>query len=104
MSSDLQLILIIVNVIYGFIVFYLCLLNYKMIRNEPIILKLFITSLFTMDLCFVYLVIIYKLTGGIFSLYYLVSFIIGLLLGYSVKKRVNMSKFSKKLIDMKKNK
>lgn len=96
MSAKFQLLLILVNIVYGIIIFFVSLFNYNIIKNEPIIVKFLLTILFAVDFTIIYLVLIYKLNYGIFNYYYLISFLIGYYLGFYIKKHVN---FLTKIID-----
>ena len=85
----MQLSLLGINFIYGFFVFIAVIINYFFIKNETILVKVLLTSLFFIDLTIIYLIIIYKINFGIFHLYYLLAFGAGFYLAYLIKKRVN---------------
>ena len=83
----MQLLLLLINFFYGQLVFCSMLLNYFFIKKEPIIVKILLTSLFTIDITILYLIIIYKINYGIFHYYYLFSFGIGFYFAYFFKKK-----------------
>ena len=90
------------NFIYGFIIYYVIIINYYFIKNEVLILKLLISFLFLIDFTAVYLIIIYKLNYGVFSFYYLITFVLGYILSIKIKKYVNQVIIKKKTIDIEK--
>ncbi len=85
MTVSLQIISLLINFIYGFILFYLAYLNYIFIKKEPILVKFLITILFMLDYFFVYIIIFYKLTNGVLHIFYLFLFVLGFYLGYILK-------------------
>ena len=104
MNAKEQIIVLLFNFIYGFIIYFVSILNYRLIKNETLILKIMITFLFLVDFTFIYLAIIYKLNYGMFHIYYIIMFILGYILSINVKKRVNKTIFSLKSIDTSKKK
>lgn len=99
MTAWLQLLTIVINVIYGFILFFITYLNYLFIKDEPVIVKILITLVFMLDYTFIYLIIFYKLTSGIFHIYYLPAFMLGYYIAYKLKWHVKVLSKIKELID-----
>lgn len=99
MTSLMQLAMLSINLVYGFIVFWVVILNYFFIKNETILVKVLLTSLFSLDFTILYLILIYKINNGIFHLYYLLAFGIGFYLGYKLKSCVKILTIKQKLID-----
>lgn len=99
MSAHLQLLLLLFNFFYGFIICIVASINYKLIKNEVKILKVLITLLASLDFTFLYLVCIFKINSGIFHIYYLLSFSLGFVFCKYVKNRVKFLAFLKKIID-----
>ena len=100
MSANLQIISIIINLLYGIILYVVFKLNYLLVRNEPVLFKILITSLFCVDFSFLYMLIFYKLTSGIFHIYYLIALIIGIIVSHffiSVKVLSTIQKVIDKL-------
>ncbi len=96
MIVSLQLKALFINFIYGFVLFFLSYINYLFIKKEATIVKVLITLLFMFDYAIVYLIIFYKLTSGIFHIFYLFLFIVGYYIGYLVKsKRVPLKIYNK---------
>ena len=87
MIVSLQLKALLINFIYGFILFFLSYINYIFIKKEAPIVKVLITLLFMFDYAIVYLIIFYNLTSGIFHIFYLFLFILGYYVGYVVKTK-----------------
>lgn len=96
MIVSLQLISLLINFIYGFILFFLSYINYLFIEKEPLLVKILITLVFMLDYTFLYLIIFYKLTSGIFHIFYLFIFILGYYVGYIFK----INSVFKKTIDL----
>ena len=85
MIVSLQLLALLINFLYGFILFFLSYINYLFIKKEPVLVKILITVVFMLDYTFVYLVIFYRLTSGIFHIFYLFLFILGYYTAYKFK-------------------
>lgn len=101
MSAISQLVMLGVNFIYGFLIFFVAIINYSFVKNETIIVKLLLTLLFALDFSILYLIIVYKINCGIFHFYYLIAFAAGFLLAYFIKKHVKIMTIKEKIIDIK---
>ena len=99
MTSLDQLIILLFNLLYGVIIYFITIINYYFIKNEVIIVKIMISTLFVIDFTFIYLLAVYKINYGIFHIYYLFTFILGYLIGNIIKKHVKLTKFYFKIID-----
>lgn len=97
MIVSLQLKALLINFIYGFVLFFLSYINYLFIKKEASILKILITLLFMFDYAIVYLVIFYKLTSGIFHIFYLFLFVLGYYIAYKIKTKKLLFKLYNKL-------
>lgn len=96
----MQLLLLIINFIYGFIIFFATIINYYFIKNETRLVKFLLTTLFTLDFTILYLIIVYKINYGIFHFYYLLAFLLGYYFAYNTKKYVKITTIKKKSIDI----
>ncbi|MBR4230768.1 MAG: hypothetical protein IKR74_01250 [Bacilli bacterium] len=101
MNVNEQITALCFNFIYGFTIYYAVIINYLFIKNEVLIVKLLITSLFLIDFTIIYLMIIYKLNYGMFHIYYLIAFVLGYILSLKIKKSVKLVKTKKLSIDIK---
>ena len=95
----MQLSLLGINFIYGMFIFGITIINYYFIKNETILVKLLVTSLFTIDFTIIYLILIYKVNFGIFHFYYLLAFSGGYYLAFIIKSHVKIMTIAKKMID-----
>lgn len=86
MSSYIQLICLTVSFIYGMLVYYLNVLNEKMIKNKNFISKIIISLLYIFNVSLLYVVFLYKINSGILHIYFILFIIIGHIF-ISVKKR-----------------
>jgi hypothetical protein len=99
MTSLTQLIVLLFNFLYGIIIYFITIINYFFIKNETTIVRIMISILFIIDFTFIYLLSVYKINNGIIHIYYLFTFLIGLFIGYIIKKHVKLTKFFLKIID-----
>ncbi len=102
MDIKTQLIIFLISFLYGFILANLAYLNYKFLQNKSNFFKFLVNLVFTLDIVFVYLVILYKINYGIFHVYFLIVLSIGFLIGYKcikyVKKGLAYCKIKFKMI------
>lgn len=87
MSTKIQLVLLIINFMYGFLTSFFTRLVNKYTSKEPIILKFLMNLVLYADLSFIYIYIIYKINYGIFNILYLFFFIFGFYIYFLIKKR-----------------
>jgi len=97
-SSNVQVITLLFNLLYGFLFFFICKLNYFLVKSEVILLKVFVTVICVLDISMIYLIIIYKLNFGIFHIYYFLFFLLGFYIAH--KSDVKIMSTIKKSIDL----
>lgn len=102
MDIKIQLIIFLISFLYGFILANLSYLNYKFLQGKSNFFKLLFNLIFTLDVVFVYLVILYKINYGVFHVYFLGILSVGFLIGYKcikyVKRVVTYCKLKFKMI------
>ena len=90
MNIKIQIIGIIVSFIYGLFIKLMALLNNKYNNTNNYIIKGLLDLLFNFNLTILYIIIIYKINGGVFHLY----FFLIMLGGYLVSNKcVKLFKF-----------
>lgn len=104
MSSINQLLALLINFIFGFIMFYINVINYKFIKEETLVFKVLISLIFMIDYTIIYLLIFYKCFSGVLHPYYFLTFSLGYFFGYTLKLHVKMTSIVKKYIDFIKKK
>lgn len=102
MSASAQLLVLVVNFLFGVFFNYLSLLNYHVIRDETILVKLIILILFVLDATLVYLLVIYRINYGYFHIYYLITFTLGFASANYLKKLAKKMSTKIKSVDSKK--
>ena len=85
MDAKTQIIVLLFSYLYGFLFYYLYLLNYNIIKKYHSIYKSFITIMFMYNIVLIYLICLYKLNNGIFHIYFLFMLILGLYSSYKFK-------------------
>lgn len=86
MNVAVQIFSILVSFIFGYLLNKLVDLNINYIKNFKFIWKLLINIVFINNMTIFYILILYKINGGIVHYYFLISLFLGLFLS-SVKKR-----------------
>lgn len=89
------------NFLFGYITYYINVLNYKMIKDEAKILKVIITMLFAFNMSIIYILGVYKLCNGIYHIYYLLLYFIGYYVSYKLRNHVKILSKKIKSIDFK---
>lgn len=81
MSLKLQIISLIVSFLYGIFFSFLLNINYKIIYNNKIIIKIIGTFLFIIFNSLLYFYLLLKINNGIVHIYLLLSLLVGFILG-----------------------
>lgn len=87
MPLILQLKSLIVSFIFGIILSYLIKLFYKLLFNTTGFSKIFTNLLFVFFIYLSYFFILYKISYGVYHIYFLFSIILGYLSGYFLIKK-----------------
>ncbi len=77
MDIQVQILCFIVSFIYGVFYNLISKLNYKIIENKNVFLKIVITSIFIFNSIILYLIILYKINFAIYHIYFLFILILG---------------------------
>lgn len=85
MILKLQIYCLLFSLIYGFIFYFLTLLNKKYLYNNKA--SIIIDMLFIIDNVLLYFIILRYINNGIFHIYFLFIIILGFLLGYIIDKK-----------------
>ncbi len=88
MTSKIQIIILTISFLYGFIFYYLFKLNSKIINNQKIIYRSLTTMLFMFNIVLLYIIIIYKINNGSFHLYFLLMIILGFIININFTKKL----------------
>lgn len=87
MDLSIQLQVLIISFVYGILFSYLLKMQYHYFFMGKLFYRVFITILFVVDNCLLYFLILRTINHGIFHIYFLISLILGYLLGnYLLKK------------------
>lgn len=82
MDIKLQLITFLFSFVFGFLFYYLSLINYRLINNKKRITKLILCTIFVTDMDFIYLFFLYRINNGIFHIYFFITIVGGYYVGY----------------------
>ena len=88
MDAKTQIIVLLFSYLYGFLFYYLYLLNYNIIKKYHSIYKSFITIMFMYNIVLIYLICLYKLNNGIFHIYFLIMLILGFITSYKLTNKL----------------
>ena len=86
MNSYIQLVVIIVSFLYGFLLYYLNKLQKKLLMNKNIVSKIIIIGLYCNVIALIYILFLFKINGGLLHIYFILCFLVGYCIA-SVKKR-----------------
>lgn len=86
MHTYIQLLSLISSFIFGIFFSILTNLNYKYIFSKNVFYKIFFNLIFIIDIVLLYMLLILKINGGIFHIYFIFMVIIGYLLSYKKVK------------------
>lgn len=84
MNSYVQLICLIVSFLYGFFINITNNINFKIINNKNIFIKIIISLLYLFNISLLYVVFLYKINNGMLHIYFTLLIFIGYL--FSVKR------------------
>lgn len=87
MNSVNQIISFIVSFLYGFIFFLLTKVNFYLTEQLKNIIKNIITVIFVLDMIFLYILILYKINGGYFHIYFIVTVVFGYIISFGFYKK-----------------
>ena len=79
MILDLQIRSLAFSFIYGIFFAFTYKINYKYLINNIFFFKLILSFLFTLDHILLYFILITKINNGILHIYFLLTFIIGII-------------------------
>ncbi len=97
MTANMQLLTFIFSFLYGIIASFLFKLNYKIVNNLKRVFNNIITIIFTLDVLIIYVVLIYYLNNGYLHIYFIMTLLIGIFIGFSYLKDVNLRKIYVKI-------
>jgi|GEM_PF-1892800 len=101
MDYKLQIISLLVSFSFGVLFTILVEINRKLISNKKKYLQNILTVVFIMDIVLLYILIIYKVNGGTFHLYFILLIIFGYITSYGhlkvLSRRVKESKWIAKV-------
>ncbi len=92
MDAKTQIIVLSFSFLFGFITYYLNVINYKIINNQKKIYRSIISIMFSYNLVLIYLIILYKLNNGNFHIYFFFLLILGFFSAYQMSKKFFKSK------------
>ncbi len=95
MNVLIQIICIAISFIYGFIVFIGYKYNNKL-GNNNFIWQLVFSLLYSFISVLLYVIIIYKINGGIFHIYFIFSLIIGYIVSNHIVKFIKIKRYNNK--------
>lgn len=87
MPLVLQLKSLIISYIFGIILSYLIKIFYKFLFNTTGFSKIFINFIFVLAIYFSYFFLLYKISYGVYHIYFLFCIILGYLNGYFLIKK-----------------
>lgn len=97
MTANMQLLTFILSFLYGIAASFLFKLNYKIVNNLKRVFNNIITIIFTLDVLIIYVVLIYYLNNGYLHIYFIMTLLIGIFIGFSYLKDVNLRKIYVKI-------
>jgi len=86
MNSYVQLFCLIVSFLYGILLYYLNMFNYKILKGKNILVKILGSILYILNVSLLYILFLYKINYGVLHIYFVLFMILGYI-GISVKKR-----------------
>lgn len=99
MSAKLQIISLTYNFLFGFIYYIVLILYYYTTKKEVRIIKYFLILLLTLDMTFLYLILLYKINYGMFHIYYFILFFLGMLLSHRGCQKAKKMSIKNKILD-----
>ena len=90
MNVLIQIVCFLISYVYGVFINIFIRFNNKIIKNNSLLWEIIYRLVSTFLLVVLYVVIFYKINGGIFHLYFILLIIIGYMMGNKIKfKNVN---------------
>ena len=88
MNAKMQLISFLISFIYGILFYFLTILNFKLIDKCRVLIKHFITFVYVLDIAIIYIIIFYHLNKGYFHLYFILTVLLGFIIGLVINKKI----------------
>ena len=88
MNSYIQVYLVFISFIFGFIFYLLARFNMWIIHNFSTFLKYLITFIFVIDMVFIYIYIVFSINRGIFHFYYSLLIFLGYYIALKIYPRI----------------
>ena len=99
MDAKTQIIVLSFSFLFGFITYYLYVINYKIINNQKKIYRSIISIMFSYNLVLIYLIFLYKLNNGNFHIYFFFLLILGFFSAYQMSRKLLNSKKTFKFLE-----
>ena len=99
MDAKTQVIVLSFSFLFGFITYYLCVINYKLINHQKKIYRSLTSILFSYNLVLIYLIFLYKLNHGNFHIYFFFLLILGFFSAYQMSRKLLKSKKTSKFLE-----
>lgn len=87
MTSNIQLISMLVSFLYGSIFMILLKINFDIIKHLNKLKQNIITFIFILDMSVIYSIIIYKINNGYYHIYFIAILFLGFIITYYVYKK-----------------
>ena len=94
MDAKTQVIVLSFSFLFGFITYYLCVIN-----NQKKIYRSLTSILFSYNLVLIYLIFLYKLNHGNFHIYFFFLLILGFFSAYQMSRKLLKSKKTSKFLE-----
>jgi hypothetical protein len=88
MPISIQLITIVISFVMGFAFYYFAYINYELTKNRNKYFSFIIDLVLVIDFDFFYFYIIYKISYGMFHIYFFLLIALGYYVGYLCLNRV----------------
>lgn len=98
MTLKIQIICFIFSFLYGVVISFLVNLNYDVLFNKKLVLKILADFFFFVDLALLYFIILRFINQGILHIYFLILLLVGFFSSYN-----NFKKIRQKSVKSKKN-
>ncbi len=98
MDAKTQVIVLSFSFIFGFLTYFFCNINYKLIKNQKRIYRSIISIMFAYNIVLIYIICLYKLNNGKYHLYFFILLILGFFSAYIMSTKLLNSKKSHNFI------
>ena len=88
MNAEVQLLTLSVSYLFGFLVFYLYKINYKIIKDKKRFYQSLIMILFMYNIVLIYIIIIFNINHGIFHIYFFIMIALGFYTNIKLTKKM----------------